>query len=75
VVHYRFNLVGPGNKAEPVDQPVEDLGDAIARAQRLALDLIKERCDILGTGSAIVVTDDDGKEVHRENIDSADKQA
>jgi hypothetical protein len=72
---FRFHLVGPGLDPEPIGRPVDDGGQAIAYAQRLAIDLSEERQDLLGKSYAIAVTDDTGKEFHREQIDSAVKHA
>ena len=72
---FRFNLVSPGTAPEPIGNPIDDSGQAIACAQRLAIDLSEERQDLLGKGYAVTVTDDTGKEFHREHIDSAEKHA
>lgn len=70
---FRFNLIGPGTRRQPIGRPVEEAAQAIACAQRLAIDLAEERQDLLGKGCAITVTDDAGREFHREGIDSAQK--
>jgi hypothetical protein len=72
---FRFSLVSPGAAPEPIGRPVDDGGQAIACAQRLAIDLAEERQDLLGKGYAVAVTDDQGREFHRESIDSAEKSA
>jgi len=72
---FHFNLVSPGMAPEPIGRPVDDGGQAIACAQRLAIDLAEERQDLLGKGYAVAIIDDAGKEFHRESIDSAEKSA
>lgn len=72
---FRFNLIGPGTAPQPIGNPVEEAAQAIACAQRLAIDLAEERQDLLGKGCAVAVTDDAGREFHREHIDSAQKHA
>jgi hypothetical protein len=72
---FRFYLQSRSAEPEPIGRPVEDAGQAIAYAQRLAIDLAEERQDLLGKGVAVCVTDDTGKEFHREHIDSAQKHA
>ena len=42
-------------------------------AKRLAIDLAETRQEYLGKGYFISVIDEDGGEVHRESIDSAEK--
>ena len=70
---FHFNLTSAGTGPEAIGKPVGDSGEAIACAQRLAIDLAEERQDLLGKGYAVVVIDDAGKEIHREHIDSANK--
>lgn len=72
---FRFSLVSPGMAPEPIGHPVDDSGEAIAYAQRLAIDLAEERQDLLDKEYAVAVIDDAGKEFHRERIDSAVKHA
>jgi hypothetical protein len=72
---FRFQLIRPGAEPESIGRPVEDAGQAMACAQRLAIELSEERQDLLGKGCAVSVTDDSGKEFHREHIDSAQKHA
>lgn len=72
---FHFSLVSPGAAPQPIGHPVKEAGQAIAVAQRLAIDLAEERQDLLGKGCAVAVIDEAGKEFHREGIDSAEKHA
>ena len=72
---FHFRLLSPGGAAQPVGSPVEDGPEAIARAQRLALDFAAKRPELLAPGHAIEVVDGDGREFHCERIDSAAKHA
>lgn len=72
---FHFQLTRPGIAPEPLGSPVEDNGEALACAQRMALDLADKRKHLLGEGCAVIILDDDGNEIHREGIDSAVKHA
>jgi len=57
----------------PTGHPVDDRAQALAVAKRLAIDLAETRQEYLGKGYFVSVVDEDGGEVHRESIDSAEK--
>ena len=69
---FHFNLTRAGTGPEAIGKPVGDSGEAIACAQRLAIDLAEERQDLLGKGYAVVVIDDAGKgnspRAHRQRL-------
>jgi hypothetical protein len=69
---FHFDLVHH-DQADPIGHPVEDRDQAIAVAQRLAIDIAENRRDCLGKGYSVAVVDDAGNEIHRESIDSAEK--
>ena len=67
---FYFNLVHH-DEVEPIGHPVADRGQAIAVAQRLAIDIAENRQDCLGKGYSVSIVDDAG--IHRESVDSAEK--
>jgi hypothetical protein len=69
---FYFNLVHH-DEVEPIGHPVADRGQAIAVAQRLAIDIAENRQDCLGKGYSVSIVDDAGIEIHRESVDSAEK--
>jgi hypothetical protein len=69
---FYFNLVHHDG-VEPVGHPVADRGQAIAVAQRLAIDIAENRQYCLGKGYSVSIVDDAGIEIHRESVDSAEK--
>lgn len=70
---FHFNLVDQSRLISPTGHPVDDYGQAIAVAKRLAIDIAETRQEFLGKGCFISVVDEEGAEVHREGIDSAEK--
>jgi len=73
MTHYRFDIVRDKRVIAPTGHPVDDRAQALAVAKRLAIDLAETRQEYLGKGYFISVIDEDGGEVHRESIDSAEK--
>jgi hypothetical protein len=71
--HYHFRLVDQDRAFDVTGRPVDDRDQALAVAKRLAIDLAESRQEYLGKGYAVAVLDDDGTEIHRESIDSAEK--
>ena len=69
---FYFNLVHHDD-VEPIGHPVADRGQAIAVAQRLAIDIAENRQECLGKGYSVAIVDDAGIEIHRESVDSAEK--
>ena len=70
---FRFDIVDGKRVVDPTGHPVEDRDQALAVAKRLAIDLAETRQGFLGKGYFVAVIDEDGGEVHRESIDSAEK--
>jgi hypothetical protein len=70
---FRFDIVDEKRVIDPTGHPVEDRAQAIAVAKRLAIDLAETRQGYLGKGYFVSVIDEDGSEIHRESIDSAEK--
>ena len=70
---FHFNLVNDDQVISPTGYPVDDRDQAIAVARRLAIDLAETRQEYLGKGFSVAVIDDNETEIHRENIDSAEK--
>lgn len=70
---FRFDVVDGGRIVDPTGQSVNDRDQALAVAKRLALDIAENRHDFLGKGYFVSVVGDDGEEVHRESVDSAEK--
>ena len=70
---FYFNLVHH-DEVEPIGHPVADRGQAIAVAQRLAIDIAENRQDCLGKGYSVSIVDDAGIEIHRESVDNAEKE-
>ena len=70
---FHFNLVDQNRLINSAGRPVDDYGQAIAVAKRLAIDVAETRQEYLGKGCFISVVDEAGAEVHREGIDSAEK--
>ena len=70
---FRFDIVDGQRVVDPTGHPVEDRDQALAMAKRLAIDLAETRQGMLGKGYFVSVVDEDGDEVHRESIDSAEK--
>jgi hypothetical protein len=70
---FRFDIVDDKRVIDPTGHPVEDRAQALAVAKRLAIDLAETRQGYLGKGYFVSVIDEDGGEIHRESIDSAEK--
>lgn len=70
---FRFDIVDGRRVVDPAGQPVDDRDQALAVAKRLAIDIAETRNGFLGHGYFVSVVDEDGAEIHRESIDSADK--
>lgn len=70
---FRFDIVDGNGVVDPTGHPVGDRDQALAVAKRLAIDLAETRQGMLGKGYFVSVIDEDGGEVHRESIDSAEK--
>jgi hypothetical protein len=70
---FRFDIVDDKRVIGPTGHPVEDRDQALAVAKRLAIDLAETRQGFLGKGYFVSVLDEDGGEIHRESIDSAEK--
>jgi hypothetical protein len=73
MARYRFNIVRDRQVVDPTGHPVDDRAQALAVAKRLAIDIAETRQEYLGKGYCVSVVDEDGDEVHRESIDSAEK--
>ena len=73
MTRYRFDIVHDRRVVDATGHPVDDRGQALAVAKRLAIDLAETRQEYLGKGYFVSVVDEEGGEVHRESIDSADK--
>src|SRR6202047_40377 len=69
---FYFNLVHH-DEVGPIGHPVADRGQAIAVAQRLAIDIAENRQDCLGQGYSVSIVDNAGIEIHRESVESAEK--
>ena len=70
---FRFDIVDARRVIDPTGHPVDDRAQALAVAKRLAIDLAETRQGYLGKGYFVSVIDEDGAEIHRESIDSAEK--
>jgi hypothetical protein len=70
---FRFNLVNHHKVVDPTGHLAEDRAQALAMAERLAIDIAETRKDYLGKGYFVSVLDQSGQEVHRVSIDSAKK--
>jgi len=70
---FRFDIVDDRHVIAPTGHPVDDRAQALAVAKRLAIDLAENRQGYLGKGYFVSVIDEDGGEIHRESIDSAEK--
>lgn len=73
MARYRFDIVQDERVVDPAGHPVDERAQALAVAKRLAIDLAETRQEYLGKGYFIRVVDEEGDEVHRESIDSANK--
>jgi len=73
MARYRFDIVHDRRVVDPTGHPVDERGQALAVAKRLAIDLAETRQEYLGKGYFVSVVDEEGDEVHRESIDSAEK--
>ena len=73
MTRYRFDIVRDKSVIAPTGHPVDDRAQALAVAKRLAIDLAETRQEYLGKGYFVSVVDEDGGEIHRESIDSAEK--
>ncbi|WP_244525071.1 MULTISPECIES: DUF6894 family protein [Bradyrhizobium] len=71
---FYFNLVHH-DEVEPIGHPVADRGQAIAVAQRLAIDIAENRQDCLGKGYSVSIVDDAGIEIHREALTARKRAA
>jgi hypothetical protein len=70
---YQFRLVEDSQVLEPIGRPIDDRNEALAVAKRIAIDIAENRQGWIGKGRAVAVVDESGTEIHRENIDSAEK--
>lgn len=70
---FRFDIVEGQRVVDPTGHPVDDRDQALAVAKRLAIDIAETRRGFLGKGYFVSVVDEDGNEIHRESIDSAEK--
>jgi uncharacterized protein DUF6894 len=70
---FHFDIVDQPRVIDPTGHPVDDRDQALAVAKRLAIDIAETRQEYLGKGYFVAVVDEDGDEIHRESIDSAEK--
>jgi hypothetical protein len=75
MARFHFRFVDHDQLLETIGHPVDDRSQALAVAQRLAIDIAENRPQYLDTRYAVAVIDEAGREIHRESIESAEKSS